>query len=186
MQDLKLYIDSLMNIRYQWWLEGPTGTEAPFYAENGPPPPLYQIKSNGLNCAGFINLLCRYQGLEVPGVKEGLWNAGGTSLWFHTLQKEGRLKRFEPTQHYPEGTLLLRGYTSVFDQGHLAITMGMNRIAHCYPDDPNPVPNTLVKPGVLIEPLNLSMAWGFDGYYTHTVAPEDWIFRCDRTQSQTG
>jgi hypothetical protein len=184
MENLKLYIHSLVNTKYQWWTDGPTGPTAPFYAENGSPPPLNTIKANGLNCAGFMNLLRRYQGLEVPGVKEELWNAGGTYIWFRYFQERGLLKPFEPSSGYPEGTLLLRDYTSVFDQGHLAITMGMNRIAHCYPDDPNPVPNILVEPGVLIEPMNLSMSWGFNGYYTHIVAAEDWILKCDKTQSQ--
>ena len=185
MQDLKLYIESLLSTKYEWWTDGPTGPAAPFYAENGAPPPLKTIKANGLNCAGFINLLRRYQGLEVPGVKEELWNAGGTYVWFRYFEERGLLKPFQTSGYYPEGTLLLRDYTSVFDQGHLAITMGNNRIAHCYPDDPNPVSDILVEPGVLIEPMNLSMTWGFHGYYTHTVAPEDWILMCDRTQSQT-
>lgn len=183
-KELRSYIESLVNTKYQWWMEGPTGNGAPFYAENGPPPRLDQIRANGLNCAGFINLLRRYQGLEVPGVKKELWNAGGTYVWFRYLDKRNLLKPFEISKAYPPGTLLIRDYVSVFDQGHLAITMGNNRIAHCYPDDPNPVAETLVEPGVLIEPLNLSTNWGFHGYYTHTVDPEDWILTCDRTQSQ--
>lgn len=186
MQDLRTYIESLVNTKYQWWTEGPTSSDAPFYAENGPPPPLHEIKTKGLNCAGFVNLLRRYQGLEVPGVKEEFWNAGGTYIWFRYLDKRNLLKPFEISKLYPPGTLLIRDYVSVFDQGHLAISMGMNRIAHCYPDDPNPVAEILVEPGVLIEPLNLSINWGFHGYYSHTVAPEDWIFKCDRTQSQIG
>lgn len=184
MQDLKDYIESLVNTKYQWWMEGPTGADAPFYAENGAPPTLTQIQTKGLNCAGFINLLRRHQGLEVPGVKEEFWNAGGTYVWFRYLEKKNLLKPFEVCKAYPPGTLLIRDYVSVFDQGHLAITMGNNRIAHCYPDDPTPVANVLVEPGVLIEPLNLSIHWGFNGYYSHTVAPEDWILKCDRTQSQ--
>jgi hypothetical protein len=184
MQEVRAYIESLVHIKYLWWLEGPTGPNAPFYAENGPPPPLDQIRANGLNSAGFINLVRRYQGLEIPGVKENRWNAGGTYLWFRYLEQRNLLKPFELSKCYPPGTLLIRDYVSVFDQGHVVISMGMNRIAHCYPDDPTPVAKTLVEPGVRIEPLNLSMNWGFNGYYTHTVAPEDWILKCDRTQSQ--
>jgi hypothetical protein len=184
MQELRPYIESLQATKYVWWLEGPTGSTEPFYAANGPPPPLEQIRAKGLNCAGFINLLRRYQGLEVPGVKENRWNAGGTYIWFRYLEQRNVLKPFELSKFYPEGTLLIRDYVSVFDQGHLAIAMGLNRIAHCYPDDPNPVADTLVEPGVRIEPLNLSTHWGFHGYYTHVVAPEDWILKCDKTQSQ--
>lgn len=184
MQDIRAYIESLVNTKYKWWLEGPTGSEEPFYAENGPPPSLKQIKAKGLNSVGFINLLRRYQGLEVPGVKEERWNAGGIYVWFRYLDQRNVLQPFELSKLYPPGTLLIRDYVSVFDQGHVAISMGLNRIAHCYPDNPNPIANILVEPGVLIEPLNLSTNWGFHGYYTHTVAPEDWIFKCDRTMSQ--
>ncbi len=182
---LKEFIHKLVGVKYQWWMEGPTGQGAPFYAENGSPPPLEDIRSKGLNCAGFLNLIRRHQGLEVAGAKEALYYAGGTAVWFHYFQEKGLLKSFVPTALYPEGTLFLRDYTSVFDQGHIAIGMGMNRIAHCYPDDPNPVANVLVQPGVLIEPLNLSMNWDSKGFYTHIVQPEDWLSLSCKTPLQT-
>ncbi len=182
---LKDFIQSLVGVQYHWWMEGPTGWDAPFYAENGPPPPLEEIRQKALNCAGFLNLIRRHQGLEVAGVNENLYYAGGTAVWFHSFKQKGVLKPFVPNEPYPEGTLFLRDYTSVFDQGHIAIGMGMNRIAHCYPDDPTPVADTYVQPGVTIEPLNLSMRWDSKGFYTHIVNPEDWLSSSDKTPSQT-
>ena len=186
-EELQSYIECLVGTKYDWWIDGPTDSGAPFYAANDPPPSLEMIKSSGLNCAGFINLVRRYQYLDVAGVEEGLWNAGGTYIWFRYFQDREVLEPFEPTRGYPPGTLLLRDYTSVFDQGHLAVTMGLNRIAHCYPDDPNPVPGKKVEPGVLIEPLNLSMNWDSRGYYTHIVKPEWWLrpSSFDKTLLQT-
>lgn len=185
--DIESYIQSLQGTKYEWWTEGPTGSNAPFYASNDPVPSLQTIQSSGLNCAGFINLIRRYQHLDVAGVEEELWNAGGTYVWFRYFQQRNVLEPFEPNANYPAGTLLLRDYTSVFDQGHLAVCMGLNRIAHCYPDDPLPVPRQLVEPGVRIEPLNLSMNWDTKGYYTHVVKPEWWLRPSSlcRTPSQT-
>ncbi len=174
-QELKEYINNLVGIKYQWWIEGPTTEGPPFYAINDEPPSLDQIKSNGLNCAGFLNLIRRYQYLEVAGVSENHTYAGGTAVWFQYFQEREVLEPFVPNQTYPEGTLFLRNYSSVFDQGHVAVAMGMNRIAHCYPDNPNPVANTFVEPGVMIEPINLSMNWDTKGYYTHIVKPEWWL-----------
>ena len=177
LNELLHYIDSLRGTLYKWWLEGETGEGGPFYAADEPLPTPANIRAQGLNCAGFINLLRRFRKYPIPGVKEGLWNAGGTYVWFRSLQAEGLLEPFNPSFPYPPGTLLLRDYTSVFDQGHLAVVLHNNQIAHCYPDDPIPRANVFVEPGLRIEPLALSMNWDSKGFYTHICRPENWITR---------
>lgn len=175
LNELLHYIDSLRGTLYKWWLEGSTGEDGPFYAADKPLPTPANIRAQGCNCAGFINLLRRFKEHTVPGVKEGLWNAGGTYVWFRALQQMGVLEPFDTSSNYPPGTLLLRDYTSVFDQGHLAVVFLNNQIAHCYPDDPIPRENVFVEPGILIEPLGLSMQWDSKGYYTHICRPQYWI-----------
>ncbi len=87
-----------------------------------------------MNCAGFLNLICRKFGLEIPGAKEKHFYAGGTRSWWLSFERTGQLKPFNPTQSYSPGTLLLRDFRSEEDQGHIAIVFDGTKIIHSWPE----------------------------------------------------
>lgn len=152
---------------YTWWLTGSTLDRLePFYCK--PPPDYATVRLLGCNCAGLINLICHVKGIPIAGLKEGLYYAGGTAVWFTYLMKAGRLQPFDPEASYNKGTLLLRNYSSVEDQGHVAIlyTSGpvlAQQLLHCTPDA-----------GITIDScVKTSNDWTTCSYYTH-VCP-DWI-----------
>jgi hypothetical protein len=176
MDTLLPYIESLLGIQYKWWTGGTTCTKGgPFYVDVEQPPQRSQLEREGCNCAGFLNLLCQKLQIPIAGASEKLWNAGGTYIWFRAFQANQVLYELNPTMDYPPGTLFLRDYEDEENQGHIAIAVGNNQIAHCYPEDPTPVAHVLVGPGIQIEPFACSHAWKSEGYYTHVVLPEDWL-----------
>lgn len=103
--------------------------KGPFWFSNEKPPELNKIKKIGLNCVGFINLIRRFNRLQVPGKVTGQkltplikkW-PGSTSAWFHYLKNEERLEIIDFKKIYPKGTLLLQDFNSN-DQGHVAFTI---------------------------------------------------------------
>ena len=78
--------------------------------------------------------------------------------------------------HYPVGTLLLREYRSVDDQGHVAMVCQnekndplFDKIIHsCYTMEPS-------DGGVTITTLGRSHFAFTEGTYQYVVLPEDWI-----------
>ncbi len=156
------YIKSLENTPYVWWKEGDkVGKGTPFWAENNESPSTNLVKKDGCNCAGFINLICRFLKKSIPGIDDiddpyVEW-AGGSWYWFQYLKNTNQLEEFDPQTIYPEGTLLLRDYKSVEDQGHLALFLKGGKVAHSYPGK-----------GIVIEDSALiSHYWIPEGYYTH-------------------
>lgn len=129
------YIRSLCGAPYVWWTEGTTlgGDTAPFWNSNTPPPSSNRIHAEGLNCAGFINLICRNCGIPIPGLEEGDFYAGGTWFWFQFLHSQNALVPIENWEKLESGTLLLKDYESVDYQGHVGIVVG-NKFAHCIPE----------------------------------------------------
>ncbi len=182
---MEQFIKSIENTPYVWWREGDeVGKKQPFWAENSVIPSIEEIKEKGCNCAGFINLICRFLQTPIPGIPsqrglttDCLWLkdqegglkdqeewAGGSWYWFEYLKNTNKLEIFDPNIEYPEGTLLLRPYTSPDDQGHLAIILTKNRIAHSFPEK-----------GIQIEPsILISHNWIKGGYYTHVCKPDMW------------
>ena len=118
----------LINVPYEWWNPGECmiTDDAPFWAFNNPVPSVDRIKSS--NCAGLINLLRRFNNLEIPGVRENNFNSGGTHKWSKYLDKVKT--QFDPNIKYPSGTLLLRDFRDITDQGHLAIIYNDDNILH--------------------------------------------------------
>lgn len=164
------YIQELIGTSYVWWKEGDTiSSKAPFWAEDYNIPSSELIKKSGCNCAGFINLICRFANLYIPGLKMNLAYAGGTYIWYQQLRENKLLEPFRPESNYPPGTLLLRDYTSELDQGHIAIVLDNYKLAHCYPDK-----------GITIDESYLvSHNWLSGGYYTNICMPEKWLYNID-------
>lgn len=118
----------LISIPYEWWNpeESMISDDGPFWSFNKGCPEIETIKS--ANCAGFMNLLRRFNDLEIPGVKDNNFYAGGTYVWSHYL--DTFKNKFKKEINYTSGTLLLRDYRNINDQGHLAVIFDNNNILH--------------------------------------------------------
>lgn len=133
------------------------GDKGPFWSFNGPAPGFLAVKKGLLNCVGFINVLRRELGLEIPGAAEQSFYAGGTYEWYVYLDSRKKLQPFKEGVNYPRGSLLLRKFHSQADDGHLAILTGKNTVLHSIRDH-----------GVCQTEL-------WKGYYDAVCLPEDWL-----------
>lgn len=162
------FIKKLIGTPYVWWKEGDIiHYKAPFWANNSKitDTDINFIKNQGCNSAGFINIICRFLNLQIPGLSLGLPNAGGIYIWFDYLNTFGVLEKFKPERNYPIGTLLLRKYSNTMDQGHISIVLDDMKLAHSYPDV-----------GICIdESYYISHNWLPEGYYTHVCLPKKWV-----------
>jgi hypothetical protein len=166
MYNIERYIEKLVGTKYRWWREGDDVTGAgPFYAKNDKPVDVAIVKEGGCNCAGFLNLICRFTGVKIPGVEEKIPMAGGTYVWFSYLNDRGLLEPFDADKIYPPGTIVLRDYVDPEDQGHIALIVSRGQLAHS--DTENGIH---VDESVLI-----SHKWIESGYYTHVCLPEAFL-----------
>jgi hypothetical protein len=119
----------VLKIPYEWWNpdECMICDDAPFWSFHNQVPNFDKIRS--CNSAGLINLLRRFHHLEIPGVNENDDYSGGTKKWEDYLRPF--LVPFYPTHNYAPGTLLLRCFRNINDQGHLAVVIDENKILHC-------------------------------------------------------
>lgn len=159
MDPLLNILPTLLGIPYKWWDPSVScsGDHGPFWAFNGPLPSRDQLEEEHMNCAGFLNLVCRGLGVPIPGAIKADFYAGGTHAWYVYLQQKGVLRPFGSWGIYPPGTLLLRRYVSEEDQGHLAIYMGPDSIVHSWPEKGSCVDT--------IQP----------DYYEFVCLPQDWM-----------
>ena len=155
------FAKTLLDIPYIWW----TGTEEDdmFYCDSIPS--IEIMKTKGINCAGFINLLMLYSGKQIPQSEDMDIPRGGTGFWFIEFRKQQVLKKKIHTKQYPIGTLLFRTYKDLEDQGHFAVVIGENKIIHAYADE------ECGKVGITdmvnsVAPLD---------YYEYTIYPKDWL-----------
>lgn len=127
--------------------------------------PLNQLRLQGINCAGFINLLIHYSGKEIPPSTQTDIPRGGTGHWYHILSHNNV---HQPNLSYPIGTLPFRKYRCIVDQGHMAVVISeINEVIHAY------TYNTVPPGGVGITPIvNHLMT---SDYYDFTIAQEHWI-----------
>ena len=174
MDSIMNFAKSLLGVKYVLW-KGESFYENiyPFYVKQIPS--LEYIKKNGINCAGFINLLRQKSGLTIPG-KEHKYK-GGTDSWYKYFEENNKLKTFDYRENYPIGTLFGRKYRGINDQGHLAVLYEIdkdglwlnNKIIHSYYEKKN-------KGKVGITTLGYSHYSKENGYYEYAVLPEDWLF----------
>lgn len=163
------YARDLIGIKYRWWSgkEIPAENVGPFYAVDGPPPSREFIRSEGIACTGLTNLMRRHMGLHVPGVGTHRY-PGGTGAWFTEFLPYLKEFDYSKLHEYPDGTLLIRPYTSFRDQGHVAVLVS-GGVVHSYPAIIKPDTAGLVDPGVTYTEGVLP------DYYTHYCLPEDWL-----------
>lgn len=151
--------EELIGIEYNPWNPNIScyGNHGPFWAFHAPCPSLDLIKKGQLNCAGFINILRRDLNLEIPGAFDESYYAGGTYEWYIYLDSREYLVAFQKNIDYPRGTLLLRRYRDVEDDGHLAIVTGRDTVVH-----------SIKGKGVTHDSL-------WPDYYEYVCYPEDWL-----------
>ncbi len=166
--DLTSYVDAMIGTPYVWWRGGSTLADgAPFWASNTAAPSPESVRAAGCNCAGFINLLCRKRGVLIAGVEDSWYFAGGTGAWAEYIRD---WEPFDATASYPAGTLLLRKYRDVEDQGHVAVLWSSGpvlkqRLAHCY-----------IARGIAIDDtVEMSHSWDAGGYYEYVCLPKNWM-----------
>jgi hypothetical protein len=177
-------MEKLVGLPYSWWLDGMDLRKdgAPSYAVNGPITIAYIKAQGSINCVGVINVMRRRLGLTIPttGDPDFIYQ-GGTWIWFKTLKEKGLLQKFDLSKTYPKGSLLIRNYKNVIDQGHVAVVYRRNlknvlksKIMHSYPENAT-LTDKLVPAGLVIEDLEKSYYWLRSGFYTHVCLPEHWL-----------
>jgi hypothetical protein len=197
------YATSLIGIPFRWYdpeLDSFNGTDK-FWCENILPPASNEINENdkSIVCVGFINLLRRKAGLNIPGLNGNITGKykefyknypGGTGAWWLYLFQQKRLEKFDMKRRYPKGTLLLARYKDdINDQGHAAVvyddsdeskTINDQLIIHSRPDilytDRNKQKN---HGSVKVEKFSISndeyKYKGKKSYYTYVCLPENWL-----------
>lgn len=83
-----------------------------------PPPSRNDIKR--CNCAGLVNLMLRYSGITLPHYSTDT-GVGGTMAYYYYYKSVS--KTFDINTKYPNGTLFIRNFRSIRDQGHVAILL---------------------------------------------------------------
>lgn len=182
MNDAISYVKSFDGISYNTLDRPPKEDEAPFWVSNNHPPNYDVIIKNGSNCAGLINLVRRYMGLEIPGNFSNQpreeW-AGGTDVWFSYLQKENRLQNIDINISYPSGTLLIQDYNPE-DQGHLAMTINkgetlldtkiIHNVSGRYKEDGK---------WYYLKEVNIHKLKDYFNYsrFTHICLPDNWLLK---------
>lgn len=122
---------SIIGSPYVWWVGENISSESPFWASDSVPPNSKYVLKNGCNCAGLVNLILRDNGIEIPSGLDAKWR-GGVKSYVDFFRKD--LVKFDSNKKYPIGSLLLRDFRSVDDQGHLAIIISNDKLLQSYPE----------------------------------------------------
>ena len=139
---------------------------------NAPLPKLNELKKEGINCSGLVNLARRKIGLEIAGNIKGRrkYNfIGNTQAWFKYLKDNNRLEKIDINKKYPKGTLLLKNYTPKTN-GHISIVYD-NSMNIIHTQNHNPDKKTHK---VLIQSFESDYKYK---KYTHICYPKNWIYK---------
>lgn len=189
------YAKSLVNVPYRWHREGDKIQENDkFWAKNGSHVTREEIDKEDkcIVCTGLINLMRRYVGLSIPGLDGSLDDISGkefpgtTGIWFAYLDRKGRLKKLNVKKKYPKGTLLLRDFEDIENQGHVAVIIDEKgdsildqRIIHAYAKLPYKGSEDVKNVGK-VGTMKFTSSHYYnteDGYYTHVCLPENWLLK---------
>jgi hypothetical protein len=196
------YAKTLVGVPFRWYdpdVDEFIGTDK-FWCANNDAPSAKEIINNNASicCAGFPNLMRRFQGLSIPGLDGNIRGKykelymsfpGGTGAWFAYLHQNKRLKKFDRKKNYPRGTLLIARFKdNNKDQGHLAVvyddvneneTIRHQQIIHSVPTIDYVERHKYKNHGsVVIEPFVVSddkFKWDRYSYYKWICLPEDWL-----------
>jgi hypothetical protein len=176
------FADELVGIKYTGWKGDGSDDHDAFFMVDGVPS-IEFLRENGVCCTSFINILRQSIGSKIPESDESC--RGGTLFWYTYLKDKGVLNDFDYTCDYPIGTLFLRNYRDVKDQGHVAILHSKNkdnpthllysRIIHASSDsnqfqDGKPQVNTTI-----LGYSHFCYYGGEKGYYEYAIYPNDWL-----------
>lgn len=175
MEDIILYSSKLIGIKYTLWEGDHQSTydnSHPFYIDYIPD--LDYIKKYGINCAGLVNILRLKTCGNVPG--EGKWR-GGTLSWYNHLKSINALVNFNINEDYPVGTLLLRNYRDIYEQGHLAVIYKKHKnvpgsnysIIHAF--------NGKTQSKVVVSLIKDSHFIISEGFYEYAILPNNWLYK---------
>lgn len=167
----------LIGTPYGYWEGGDNQKTSPMFAQNGKLPDKDDIIS--LNCAGLCNVMLRSIGKDLPFSTK--YNSiGGTESYFEYYQDKSIDFCIDET--YPVGTLLMRNYRNLDDQGHVAVIIEkkgkISRILHShvtgeYHKSTFPGVNAMYT---LEESHNSRIDEDGKGcYYEKVVLPQDWL-----------
>ena len=167
----------LIGTPYGYWEGGENQIMSPMFAQNGCILNKKEIVS--LNCAGLCNVILRSIGKELP-ISLTYNSMGGTEAYFEYYADKS--KDFSICEIYPKGTLLIRKFRDVDDQGHVAILLEdkgkMSKVLQSYIDGEF---HKSVLPGVnaiyTLEKSHKSFTDknGNGCCYEKIVLPEDWL-----------
>lgn len=163
MEEAITYGLTLIGAPYHWWTSRDQylGEGAPAWASDNLPPESNKVITDGLFCAGLINLMRRRIGLCIP--QNPPFNGGicAYSYYFDKVIIPFSLEEIE------RGDILFRKYTDVADQGHIAVALGGQHdpVLQCFS---NGIFDT--KPGVNIM---YSAIESHAGYYYQYIIKHD-------------
>jgi hypothetical protein len=115
------WIDSLVGtMPYGLWTDGCVPSGPPAWAINLPPPPQSYLRGKRIFCAGVPNLMLRFVGKRVPTYGNDCYDGGMVAYWsyFDSYHEPFNLDAVR------RGDLLLRCYSNVEEQGHVAVSLG--------------------------------------------------------------
>lgn len=167
----------LIGTPYDYWKGGENQKGAPMFAENGPLP--HRLNVVSLNCAGLCNLMLRSLEKTLPFSKKTK-TLGGTESYFEFYKNKSY--KFCMDNIYPRGTLLMRDYKDLNDQGHVAVLLeDIGKESLVLQSHVEGEYFKSIKPGVnamyTLEESNkfFKNADGTGCYYEKVVLPEDWL-----------
>ena len=177
MNKLEEFLENFIDIKYSY-SETVEYNKAPFYFLEKEDYKLNEIKlsdikKQGINCVGLINIIRRHYNLEIPKDKNG--NHEGTSTWFEYLNKNNFLEKIDYKKIYETGTLLIQDYNPE-DQGHVAIIINKNNdiLINSYKIHAIEHPGSKKYNKVIKEKF---MDYPFYKRYTHICKSDNWINR---------
>ena len=174
------YAKKMEGIKYTWWFGSDTEEDI-FYCNEIPT--MEKLNERGINCAGLINIMRIYSGGEIPEQKDAEEVRGGTQFWYNYFNSVEKLEVFDYEKSYPLGTLLLRDYKDINDQGHLAVICEHSKkepkkilygsIIHAFAGGDGENGRVGIT-NLGSSHFSLINNDG-EGYYEYAILPEDWL-----------
>jgi len=170
---------SLIGTKYTWWTGDGKDSDDFFYVNEIPS--IKCIKNKGIACTGLINILRQSVGSKIPESSTAF--RGGTEFWYKYLRSKKVLEKFDYTKQYPLGTLFLRKYKNIKDQGHVAVFYKKYKaspsktlygeIIHAYADDSHPTGGQVGTS--IFGYSHFYEGGGREGYYEYAILPGNWL-----------
>ena len=169
--DIISFAESFIGIKYVKWEKG---KDYNFHCDKLPT--LESVRTDGVCCSSFINILMLYSGKEIPEHRNIM--RGGTLYWTVFFKDNNALEKFDYTKKYPLGTIFLRNFYNEADQGHMAMLTDYNtnepdkilyaKIIHAY------VYNEHCAVGKTTLGVSHFSGNNDTGYYEYAVLPQNW------------